>query len=300
MSETTTLLALLQRHYLKAGEVKPGGVFVPEVTINGNYGAGGRRCDAIYVGFTNVSGRILVGHEIKVSRADWLAELSKPGKADMWGDECHEWWLVVPDPAIVRDGELPDGWGLMYPGGGRSTRMRVHTKARRKDPRTHDPSWDTVRSVMARVDTLRATAVAEGIRLAEKKIRAKYDTRFHEHLEREIDRRTRAQPDTAELTRRMALIEDALGARIDWDEAERGHPLMSGNTVNVAELRLIADAVRATGEVRRAILRLTDGWDNPIGRTVKAVDALDAALKDLRRVARPAGAAGPDADRKSA
>jgi hypothetical protein len=296
MSETTTLLALLQRHYLRPGEVKPGGVFVPEVTTNGNFGAGGRRCDAIYVGFTNVSGRILVGHEIKVSRADWLAELNKPGKADAWGDECHEWWLVVPDPAIVHDGELPDGWGLMYPGGGRSTRMRVHTKARRKDPRTHDPSWDTVRSVIARLDTLRAAVLTDGIAAATTQIRATYDARFHERVDAEIARRTNAQPETAELTRRLALLEDALGARIDFGEASHG-PLLGGNTISVDDLRSIADAVRATGDLRRAVLTLTDSWRNPITHTTKALDDLNVALTKLRTVALPADT---DADRKSA
>lgn len=298
MSQTTTLLALLQRHYLKPGELKPGGAFVPEVGNNGSFG-GGRRCDAIYVGFTSVSGRILVGHEIKVSRADWLAELNKPGKADAWADECHEWWVVVPDPAIVHAGELPDGWGLMHPGGGRTTRMRVHTKAHRKDPRTHRPSWDSVRSVIARLDTLRAGAVAEGITAATTEIRARYDLRFQDRVEQEIARRAGSQPDAAELARRVALIESALGARIDWDENRRGYPLMGGATVSVAELGMIADAVRATGDVRRAILTLTEGWGNPVAQTTKALDALDSALRRLRAVAGPADVE-PDADRKSA
>lgn len=296
MSETTTLLALLQRHYLKPGDIKPGGVFVPEVSNNGNFGAG-RRCDAIYVGFTNVSGRILVGHEIKVSRADWLAELNKPGKADVWGDECHEWWLVVPDPSIVHAGELPDGWGLMYPGGGRSTRMRVHTKAHRKDPRTHDPSWDTVRSVIARLDTLRAATVTDGVAAATAKIRADLDARFLQRVDAEIDRRTSTQPEAAELTRRLALLEDALGARIDFDEASHG-PLLGGNTISVADLRSIADAVRAAGDLRRAVLTLTDSWRNPVTHTTKALDDLDVALTKLRTVAMPDVA--DDADRKSA
>lgn len=75
---TDGLLERLERHYIKPGEPLAGGVFLPEVGINGG---GSSRCDAIYVGFTSTSGRMLVGHELKVSRADWRRELDQPGKA---------------------------------------------------------------------------------------------------------------------------------------------------------------------------------------------------------------------------
>ena len=52
------------------------------------------------------------GHEVKVSRSDWLRELKDPGKAEAWRQFCDHWWLVVPDASIVRD-DLPDGWGLL-------------------------------------------------------------------------------------------------------------------------------------------------------------------------------------------
>lgn len=53
------------------------------------------------------------GHEVKVSRSDWLAELRDPTKAEAFRPYCSRWWLVVSDRRIVRDGELPDGWGLL-------------------------------------------------------------------------------------------------------------------------------------------------------------------------------------------
>ena len=49
------LLGRLRRHYIEPSRRLPGGIFVPEVGMNGGYGAG-RRCDAIYVGFTTTSG----------------------------------------------------------------------------------------------------------------------------------------------------------------------------------------------------------------------------------------------------
>ncbi len=55
----------------------------------------------------------LYGHEIKCSRADWLSELKDPDKAEAFKKFVNYWYLVVSDKSIVKDGELPDDWGLM-------------------------------------------------------------------------------------------------------------------------------------------------------------------------------------------
>ena len=77
----------------------------------------------------------LIGHEVKVSRSDWLAELRDPEKAEAWKRYCHGWYLVVSDAAIVRDGELPDGWGLMVKHG---TSLRTVVRAPRLKPEPLD------------------------------------------------------------------------------------------------------------------------------------------------------------------
>jgi hypothetical protein len=59
------------------------------------------------------------GFEIKASRADWLRELKDPTKADAFKRYMDYWWLVVGDDSIVKDGELPEGWGLLVPTTGR-------------------------------------------------------------------------------------------------------------------------------------------------------------------------------------
>lgn len=68
------------------------------------------------------------GHEVKVSRADWLAELRKPEKAAAFMPFMDYWWLVVSDRSIVQDGELPPDWGLMVKAG---DRVRVVVSAHR-------------------------------------------------------------------------------------------------------------------------------------------------------------------------
>lgn len=157
MSATAELLEQLRGHYI-AETTQPGaragGVFAHEVSPNGAWGGPGiRRVDALYAGFTSASGRILVGHELKVSRADWRAELAKVGKADDWADACHQWWIVAPSTDVVPPEELPDGWGLMLPPrSSRGRRMQIAVKAAVKAD--HSPPWWAVRSFMARVDTL--------------------------------------------------------------------------------------------------------------------------------------------------
>lgn len=157
MSATAQLLEQLRGHYI-AETTQPGarrgGVFAHEVSPNGAWGGPGiRRADALYAGFTSASGRILVGHELKVSRADWRAELAKVGKADAWADACHQWWIVAPSAEVVPPEELPDGWGLMLPPRtARGRRMQIAVKARVKTE--HNPPWWAVRSFMARLETL--------------------------------------------------------------------------------------------------------------------------------------------------
>lgn len=73
-------------------------------------------------GYGPTSGPKLHGHEVKVSRSDWLTELRDPEKAEAFRRYCDYWWLVVSDADIVKPGELPPGWGLMV---ARGTALRV-------------------------------------------------------------------------------------------------------------------------------------------------------------------------------
>jgi hypothetical protein len=277
---TDELMARLRRHYIKPGENLPGGVFLPECGWNGPGGV--RQVDALYVGFTTTSGRLLVGHELKISRADWLTELKTPGKSDDWADQCHEWWLVVNDPTIVHPGELPAGWGLMSPGRSK-TRMEVHTAADRK-PRTHAPSWDAARSIIARQDTLRAQAIGAGIAAGITRERKEIEKNYGLRVDAEVSRRTQYQPDVEALQLKLKDIELALGGQIDWAAEERGY-IRHGDWVGLSELRLIAGAVRAAGTVAAALEDVVGRYANPVERTRNALDQLDTALKELRNAA---------------
>lgn len=96
------------------------------------------------------------GIEVKCSRADWLRELADESKANTWARFCHHWWLVVSHRDIIKDGELPDGWGLLVP---RGTKLAAVTKAPYRDakPLNHDATLAVVlahgRTLTRRLET---------------------------------------------------------------------------------------------------------------------------------------------------
>lgn len=155
---TADVMAALRKKYSGADErMWAGGLYLEETGINGS--GAQSRCDALYAGFTSDSGRTLIGHEVKVSRSDWLAELKKQGKADFWHDNCHQWYIVAP-AEVVMEAELPESWGLMLFQGSRLVIKK------RSPVRQLTPSWTAVRSMLSRAETLRAQSVLNAQRQA--------------------------------------------------------------------------------------------------------------------------------------
>lgn len=255
MSATKTLLEILQRHYIKPGAF-PGGIFLPECGINGN--GIQSRADALYVGFTSTSGRLLVGHEVKVSRSDWRKELDTAGKADFWADNCHQWIIVAPGADIVPAEEIPHGWGLMYPNPRTATRMQIVVK-----PETHKdrvPSWTAVRSMMARLDTLQHQHAAD-VRQA-----ALEDAR--KQAEGEYEARNRhAKAMTSEDRRRLDLLdrlENALGAKLGpgWGDDDTVSPEIVAAALRLAEAAdSMVPGAYGTDQLRRAAEAMLTGLE---------------------------------------
>jgi hypothetical protein len=78
---------------------------------------------------TVAGGTGIVGHEIKVSRADLMSELANPAKADPWARYCDAWWLVIASPDLIEGLDIPSAWGVMSPPSGRCTRRMTVLKA---------------------------------------------------------------------------------------------------------------------------------------------------------------------------
>lgn len=72
----------------------------------------GRRWDVLAVACWGSAKGHRICYEVKASRGDWLKELSDPGKRDFARRLCHECWICTV-PGVVRDGEAPEGWGVL-------------------------------------------------------------------------------------------------------------------------------------------------------------------------------------------
>ena len=89
------------------------GKYIPLTQVASSTGGANNIADIMILGAWHSSGNLLEGFEVKVSRADWLNEVKNPVKSLPSKQYCHKWWLVIADASMVKDGELPDDWGLM-------------------------------------------------------------------------------------------------------------------------------------------------------------------------------------------
>jgi hypothetical protein len=104
--------------WVRADHVRNGVGFYGYDEVTGRCNTSLRTADFIAIDTWESKGLEIHGHEVKVSRSDWLHELADPTKAEAFKRYCNRWWLVVPDESIVRKGELPAGWGLLALRGG--------------------------------------------------------------------------------------------------------------------------------------------------------------------------------------
>lgn len=72
---------------------------------------GGRRADCIALNTWPSRDFKVIGFEIKASRSDWKREMRESAKNDMFVGQCDEFYLVTAKKGILKDGELPNGWG---------------------------------------------------------------------------------------------------------------------------------------------------------------------------------------------
>jgi hypothetical protein len=99
--------------WVRAEHVRNGTGFYGWSDLTGRCTGPLRTADFFAIDTWESKGHRIHGHEVKVSRSDWLHELADPTKAEAFKRYVHHWWLVVPDPKIVRPGELPEGWGML-------------------------------------------------------------------------------------------------------------------------------------------------------------------------------------------
>lgn len=130
------VLRLLRNRLVRSGNGGSGEhAFLPHVRNDASFSAT-RTFDAVVLDLWESRGYALHIYEVKVSRSDWLRELSKPEKADDACKIADHFWIVAP-VGCVKDGELPPTWGLLEVGGdgeAKPWKIRSKTPAPRLTP----------------------------------------------------------------------------------------------------------------------------------------------------------------------
>lgn len=111
MTRTGELTQMLLSHYHTTEDATTNKhIAITQVRSEGTHAEA--TADAIIIGNWPSSGYEIEGCEVKVSRSDWLNELKHPGKSEYIKRYCDRWWLVISDDSFVKEGELPEDWGL--------------------------------------------------------------------------------------------------------------------------------------------------------------------------------------------
>lgn len=110
----------------------------PEWHVDYEVTLGARRIDAVAFRLWGGGkiGRRVIAFECKVSRGDWLTELSQWDKAHEWAAVADEFYVVTP-PGLIKPGELPRSWGHLEVQGSR-LRLRAHAPVEVPQPRDID------------------------------------------------------------------------------------------------------------------------------------------------------------------
>lgn len=172
----SSMIEMLEKHYAPPPSKPPGGRLIKEIQAPHSL----RRADALYLPTTTGDRGKIIGHEIKVSRSDVIAELRDPHKADTWLQYCHRWWLVVSDATFLNGLDIPPDWGVLTPPSCPGTRfMTVLQKAPvlRPSPGHMASAWGTIWARIAHGDTDTQYALT----------RAQNDARFSETKRREAE-----------------------------------------------------------------------------------------------------------------
>lgn len=134
------MLDLLHTRYGQASH--NGGVYAPRYVraehVRARSGFDCRTADFIAVDTWESSMRqgwlTVHGVEVKVSRSDWLRELKDPHKGVEGMPYASHRWVAVPDASMVREGELPSGWGLLAYVRNRGLVARIRAEDRGGEP----------------------------------------------------------------------------------------------------------------------------------------------------------------------
>ena len=231
---------------------------LPEWASFEEVSVGNRRADFVAVNLYQ-SRFAIVGIEVKEQRSDWLRELADPQKMEPLFAVCHSVYLAVPDPKIVQD-DLPAGWGLLIPRGG-----RLHTKKR---PRANKPKYSNqfwVR-LMAKMAHEQEGVVHRRVGEARELMRAQLDSEEVRRLRKEVARHE--------------CNSQAFRTQLESAHKENGRLIAAADWLKAMHPWERANALRAVDFVRNAHWLSQEGRMSETGRIVRdAEDVLRNAIE---------------------
>ena len=236
--------------------------YLEEVRNGTGFGRTVRTADALAMSLFPSRGLHLHGFEVKVSRGDWLKERDEPAKAEEIARFCHYWWLAVSDASIVKEGELPQPWGLLAVKNGKLVvkKQAVFNEA------ALAPTHAFVAAIM------RKFAKNEGVVSLLDKARREGHAKGWEEGRDFAFRHTDAGRDEKRL--------EQLQAKLDAFEKKSG--------VRVDQW--------TNGNVAAAVRVLTSGYGSPITRLTRLAEDAEAIAKAAREASDAAGVLVQDKD----
>jgi hypothetical protein len=236
-TEAEMLVLLRQRYTEKAGN-GDAWAFMTHVRDAAAFNAR-RTADAIAMSLWPSRGLELIGHEIKVSRSDWVRELKQPEKAEAFCELVDRWYVVVSDAEIVKPGELPETWGLIVKQGSRLVCKKEAPALR--DLTTKPPISRSFLVCLLRAAGLKASAEPEAIIEAREAGRAEAQVAYDHTTEHMRDQITRYQQE-------RQAFRDASGVSLDWFADQNGRTERIGQT-----LKLVLEGDSRAEELERRI-----------------------------------------------
>lgn len=208
--------------------------------VSNDTGTNSRRyADAVAMSIWPSRGYAIHGHEIKVSRSDFIAEMRDPAKADAVGEFCDFWWLVTP-PKLVAAEELPTTWGLMEMTG---AGMRVKKQAPKRE--SSPPTRGFLASMIRRGQDMEQAHIRRAIEKGEAERQAR--------VNREVERRTK---ELREQVEKQAKWQDEFDAAFGVYPPPYTSPAEMAARIKLAQQ--IGGSWGALAQARNSALRLAE------------------------------------------
>lgn len=163
-------------HYGCAGDTYRGGQkYVGMTQLRTEAGWDVTTADVVIMGAWRSTNHKIQGFEVKISRSDWLNEVKKPTKNDAIKQYCDHFWLVITDEKMVKEGELPDDWGMMVVSG---NGLKVVKKAPQLTPKPPSLGFMAMMMRSNQCDTIPLDVHADQLKDLERKYEAEYKAKY--------------------------------------------------------------------------------------------------------------------------